>query len=242
MSDQSPQVEQKTTAQTPSKNESSQAPRPRRTRPQLSRPMMRRKLSLNSLQAQKVVDRSFSRVSSSLFSTDVILQIIADPEHVGRTEEVIAGMMDKVSDDLSLMIEQTSKNMSDNGIADLPEYTNPKLYDIEIISPQVAAFANLLVRLDVLTAQIDALWFNGVYTNQQRSKGTFEWQQRLIRLAGRIIGIEKEARMVAYKKGKNEEVDKNAPVIEIEAVEGEEIIAISSEEYEAAEAEAKAKA
>ena len=36
-------------------------------------------LTMNSLQAQRVMDRSFDRVSNSLFSIDVILRIIGEP-------------------------------------------------------------------------------------------------------------------------------------------------------------------
>ncbi|HHK9624166.1 TPA: hypothetical protein ACQZIR_003208, partial [Escherichia coli] len=37
------------------------------------------------------------------------------------------------------------------------------------------------------------------------------WQQRLIKLAGRIIGIEKRARISAHTKGKEGEVAQAAP-------------------------------
>lgn len=204
-------------------DQSRKAPTPRRARQQLSRPALNQKLELRSLQAQRVVDRSFSRVSVSLYSIDVILQIIGDPNHVGEVEDIIVGMIEKVNDDLLLGQEQTRKLMSDNGITDVPNYTEPKEYNIEITSPQIASFANLLVMLDGLIGQIDALWLHSAFTNRQRSEATFQWQQRLVRLAGRIIGIEKQARLSAYNKGKKDEVDKEAPEIATEDAEIEEV-------------------
>lgn len=215
-------------------DQSRKAPQQRRVRQQLSRPALRQTIHLNSLQAHNVIDYSFTRVSNSLFSTDVILQIIGDPDDVGRLEEAIALMIEKVSDELLAELERTKKVMTDNGIMDIPEYTEPKKYDIEITSPQIASFASLMVLLDRLMSQVDALWLHGAFTNRQRSRATFEWQQRLIRLAGRIISIEKEARISAYKRGKQEEVEKAAPEAEVED-ENDELSKIANEDQETEE-------
>ncbi len=96
--------------------------------------------------------------------------------------------------------------MEDNGIDMMPGYTNPNEYTIEINSPQVAQFAHLIRKLDTLMGIVDTLWLNTVLTSKQRTDATYQWQQRLIKLAGRIIGIEKRARISAHSKGKEGEV------------------------------------
>ncbi|MCZ5096726.1 hypothetical protein O5851_25075 [Escherichia coli] len=45
-----------------------------------SRPVFKQVLKVNSLQAQRVMERSFERVSNSLFSIDVILRIIGEQD------------------------------------------------------------------------------------------------------------------------------------------------------------------
>lgn len=214
------------------------APTPRQARPQLSRPAFHRTLEINSLQVQKVVERSFSRTSNALFSIDVILQIIGDREDVSRAEEAISIIFEKVSDDLLLEIEQAKIVMSSAGISEMPEYTNPKKYPIEITSPQIAEFARLLTVVDELMMLVDTLWLNGASTNRKHSDKSFEWQQRLMRLAGRIIGIEKHARIAAYKKGQQEEIDSAAPEI---AIEDEELASVSKEEELALASEEESK-
>ena len=181
---------------------------------ELSRPVFKRVLKVNSLQAQRVVERSFQRVSDSLFSIDVILRIIGEQDEIDQVESIIQEHIEKVSVDLDTATNQLQKLIEDNGIEGAPEYTNPNQYEIEIKSPQVAQFAHLVRKLDNLMLLVDTLWLNSVFTSKQRKDATYQWQQRLIKLAGRIIGIEKRARVSAYSKGKKDEVEAAAPTQE----------------------------
>ncbi|MGP9497015.1 hypothetical protein ACT3RM_17595 [Pseudoalteromonas sp. AOP7-A1-14] len=192
---------------------------PQSERQMYSRPVFRQNMIVNSLQAQRVMARSFDRVSNALFSLDVILRIIGDLKEIDQVEEVIHGHIDKVAEDMKKALDQLSKVMADNGIEDTPGYSGPVTYPIEITSPQVAQFAHLIRSLDKLMSIVDTLWLNTVLTSQQRSDATYEWQQRLIKLAGRIIGMEKRARISAHSKGKDEEVAEAAPEQETNDVE-----------------------
>lgn len=176
-----------------------------------SRPVFRQTLNVNSLQAQRVMERSFDRVSNALFSLDVILRIIGDQKEIGQIEEIVQGHIDKVAEDMTKAMTQLQKVMTDNGIEAIPGYSAPVDFSIEITSPQVAQFAGLIRNLDKLMSLVDTLWLNSILSSQQRSDATYEWQQRLIKLAGRIIGMEKRARISAHTKGKDQEVAEAAP-------------------------------
>ena len=197
---------QPTTAQQPEKKG--------RNSTELSRPIFKQTLKTNSLQAQRVVERSFKPVSDSLFSIDVILRIIGDQDEIDQVENIIQEHIEKVSTDLNIGTEQLQKLIEDNGIEGEPEYSNPNRYDIEITSPQVAQFAHLIRQLDYLMLLVDTLWLSNILTSKQRKDAAYQWQQRLIKLAGRIIGIEKRARISAHSKGKNAEVEAAAPATE----------------------------
>ena len=180
----------------------------------LSRPVFKQVLKVNSLQAQRVVERSFQPVSDSLFSIDVVLRFIGERNEIDQVENIIQEYMEKVSVDLDTATNQLQKLIEDNGIEGSPEYTSPSQYDIEIKSPQVAQFAHLVRKLDSLMLLIDTLWLNSILTSKQRKDAIYQWQQRLIKLAGRIIGIEKRARISAYSKDKKNEVEAAAPTQE----------------------------
>ncbi len=186
-------------------------PRPNVSRPDYSRPVFKQSLTMNSLQAQRVMDRSFDRVSNSLFSIDVILRIIGEPGEIDQVEAVILELIAKVSEDLDKSNGQLKKLMDDNGIDGMPGYSKPSTYDIEISSPQVAQFVHLIRKLDGLMGIVDTLWLNAILSNKQRTEANYQWQQRLFKLAGRIIGLEKRARIAAHAKGKENEVAQAAP-------------------------------
>lgn len=199
-------------------------------RNRLSRPVFRQRLVINSLQAQRVMDRSFARVSNALFSLDVILRIIGDQKEVDQVEAVVQAHIDRVSEDMIKAKSQLNKVMADNGIEAVPGYSAPNEYSIEITSPQVAQFAKLVRELDGLMSLVDTLWLNSILTSQQRADATYEWQQRLIKLAGRIIGMEKRARISAHSKGKEQEVAEAAP--EQETTDPELAVASEAEDEE----------
>ncbi|MCE0759516.1 hypothetical protein LWH94_09900 [Marinobacter sp. G11] len=184
---------------------------PQAERQPYSRPVFRQKLVVNSLQAQRVMERSFDRVSSALFSLDVILRIIGDQEEIDQVEEIIQNHISATSEEMDNAMNQLRKIMADNGIDAVPGYSAPAEYTIEITSPQVAQIARLIRSLDELMSLVDTLWLNSILSSQQRSDATFQWQQRLIKLAGKIIGIEKRARISAHSKGKEKEVAEAAP-------------------------------
>ena len=184
---------------------------PQAERQPYSRPVFRQKLVVNSLQAQRVMERSFDRVSSALFSLDVILRIIGDQEEIDQVEEIIQNHISATSEEMDNAMNQLRKIMADNGIDAVPGYSAPAEYTIEIPSPQVAQIARLIRSLDELMSLVDTLWLNSILSSQQRSDATFQWQQRLIKLAGKIIGIEKRARISAHSKGKEKEVEEAAP-------------------------------
>ncbi|MCB5162957.1 hypothetical protein [Marinomonas algarum] len=177
----------------------------------ISRPTFHQKLEINSLQAQRVMDRNFDRVAKALFSTDVILRIIGDRDEVNEVEEIIRNQIEKASDDIMESSNQLKKLMKDNGIEDIPGYSAPTSYSIEITSPQIAQYAHLIRSLDNLMILVDTLWLNSVLTGKQRSDATYQWQQRLLNLASKIIGMERRARNSARNKGKEKEVEREAP-------------------------------
>ncbi|MCA2447907.1 hypothetical protein LAZ54_26545, partial [Vibrio alginolyticus] len=85
-----------------------------------SRPVFKQVLKVNSLQAQRVMERSFERVSNSLFSIDVILRIIGEQDEIDQVETVILEHISKVSEDLDKATAQLNKLMEDNGIDMMP--------------------------------------------------------------------------------------------------------------------------
>jgi hypothetical protein len=178
---------------------------------EISIPAFEQKLKLNTLQAQKVMRRVFSRAAGSLYRTDVILRIIGGDKEAEQVEMVINTMIKEVEDGLQETQKEMAELLEENGVDELPVYDSPTEETVRITSPHVARFVSLVRKLDALIVRIDAMWLSGLMTNKDRNDAVYRWQQKVIGLGSRIIGLERRARLAARKKGKGEEVDAQAP-------------------------------
>lgn len=196
-----------------------------------SRAIIQRTVEFNSLQAQRVMHRSFEKLKQSLFSLSVILRIISDNEtEIEKIDAYIDEQFVSAEEDLATEQARLRKVLEDNGIEDLAGYSKPETYKIELDSPRANTFLRLIAQLDNLMLLIDTAWLCGEFDDKQKKNATFQWQQRLIKLAGRIIALEKRARVAATKKGKDDEVQAQAPV---DTSETDSEVAAAAEEADA---------
>nr|WP_298057443.1 hypothetical protein [uncultured Halomonas sp.] len=182
-------------------------------RSRYSRPVINRRFPLYSFQAQNVAEKLLDRVAYSLFSSEVILQILAEREQVDELESIIADDVANSHDNLDREFARLRELMKDADIQeqDTPSYTRPVQVEVEISSPLVARYIALIQKLDRLMGMIDCLWMNGVLDNKQRMNATYQWQRHVNKLSGRIINIENRARKAAKSSGRDSEVDQEAP-------------------------------
>jgi hypothetical protein len=190
-------------------------------KPSYSKPIFEQSFTINSLQAQRVVDRVFRRTVSALYGIDVILRIIGDASEIDEVEGIITQMIDEGVGAIDKEQQRLDKLMEANGIDEIPEYTDPITFNARISSPQVGQFVGLVRKLDALMIAMDTLWLSCVISNKQRVDGNYAWQQRIIKLARRIIDIEIRARKSAQAKGKADEVEEAVPATD-EAISEEE--------------------
>lgn len=187
--------------------------RMRSPRSPYSRPVQFREVELFSMQAQRLAERALDKVAYSLFSLEVILQIIGQREMVDEVEKMISDEIASADEELLSERERLKKLQHAAGITseNTPHYTNPANLTLEITSPLIMNFVKLLKKLDVVMVHIDTLWMNGELSNQQRVNANHKWHQRLQRLSSRIITFETRARKQANRLGKEQEVAKEAP-------------------------------
>lgn len=182
----------------------------------ISIPAFEQTITLNTLQAQRVMERVFERAAGSLYRIDVILRIIGSEENAHSVENLIQEEIMGVSTILKDAAKQTAAVMEANGVEGTPLYNCPSTKPVRIVSPHVAQFLSLVRMLDKLVMEIDALWLSGIVDNKNRNEEVYRWQQKVMGLGSRIIGIERRARKAAKSQGKGDEVDAQAPVSEDE--------------------------
>ena len=176
------------------------------SRPTISRPVFERTLKIHSEQAIRVIRRSYGRLIRSLYAIDVTLRIVGHEQAIDDVEGIVSKMIGNCADQLQQEKARLDKLCADNGIAESPRYTNPTDFKARITSPQIAQFVELIRLLDQLMIAMDTLWLCQILTSKQCSVARYQWQQRLHRLARRIVSIEQRAHQAAYAQGRGEEV------------------------------------
>jgi len=175
-------------------------------RPAISRPVFERTIKIHSEQAIRVIRRSYGRLIRSLYAIDVTLRIVGHEQAIDDVEGIVSKMIGDCAEQLQQEKARLDKLCADNGIAESPRYTNPTDFKVRITSPQIAQFVELIRLLDQLMIAMDTLWLCQILTSKQCSVARYQWQQRLHRLARRIVSIEQRAHQAAYAQGRGEEV------------------------------------
>jgi len=179
---------------------------PKSKRHTISRPIFERTFNINSEQAIRVIRNSYHRLMVSLYAIDVILRIIGREETVDEIESLVSQMIAECAEQLQQEKRRLEKLKADNGISETPTYTHPREFVVKIASPQIAQFVELIRLLDQLMIVMDTLWLCQVISNKHCIAARLEWQQRLQRLANKIVTMERHAHQAAYEQGHGEEV------------------------------------
>lgn len=119
------------------------------------------------------------------------MRIIGKPEAVDAIESSVNQLLIDCMKSIGDEKERFKKLMDDHGVAEMPAYTQPSVFQIKVASPQIAQFLVLVQKLDDLMAHLDALWLPGVMTNQQRADGAYHWQQVVLSLGRRIAELQR---------------------------------------------------
>lgn len=170
----------------------------------ISRPMFERTFKVNSEQAIRVIRNSYERLIRSLYAIDVILRIVGQEQAVDEIETIVSSMIAECAEQLQQEKLRLETLKTDNGITETPTYTHPREFVAKIASPQIAQFIELIRLLDQLMMIMDTLWLCQVIDNKHCVDARYHWQQRLQRLANRIVTIERKAHREAYAQGHGE--------------------------------------
>lgn len=198
----------------PSSTPAKRAGKSRRTE---SKPSLAQVLELRSYQAQHVHKRAFNKVLNSLFLSDVILRVISKSSPDGEDDAeklnaVVAEELLKVENELKAETGRVSKLIEQHAITAFATYDKTLTVSVAITSPLGARFSTLLRSMDTLVGLIDTLWLHEHFTGKQRNAAVRQWSRRVLKIANRIIEMEKRARRKAQRAGKEAEVAAVAPV------------------------------
>ena len=167
-----------------------------------SRPFAIQSVRFGSVPVRKVYNRFYPRLDSALYSISTILRITAGEDEAASVEKIVDDQLAAVAQEL--VAEQARLRVlgEENGAIIKVDFTKPFTVDAHVSSPRSMRFLRMCSDLDALIGAIEYLWIAGVINDRRRSDGMFQWQQRLGKLASKLIIIASRAFAAAYRQGK----------------------------------------
>ena len=179
---------------------------PKSTTRTFSKPVLDQTFTIHSQNAQYVLQRghSFLIVVRALYSISVVLRIIAEEAEMDQIEDLVSERIDAVAKRLGDEHDRLKKLADAEGGVPVPRYTHPREVTLQLSSPQLAQYVQLILLLDQTLMLLDGLWFAGVLTNKQRKDATHALRRLVYGLGREIIDLERRARESAARAGKSE--------------------------------------
>ena len=203
-----------------------------------SRPFVPQSARFASVSAKKLYDRAYARVDSALYGISMVLRITGGEDGAASVEQIVDEHLAAVARDLAAEQARLRLLGDESGVTIKVEYTKPITVDAHVSSPRSMRFLGMCRDLDALIGTIDCLWIAGVLNDRQHSQAVYLWQQRLVKLASRLIGIAGRAFAAARRQGKVAEdgeigADTAVDTAEIDAAEDAAIAAEAAADGEA---------
>lgn len=139
-----------------------------------SHPVMVRRVTLRTEAAQVISRAHLEKTIRNLYAIAVVMRIVfaSRPEQLaqaGVLMEGLVGRLQELNESLSGVKERYSATFNAS-LPQEPSYTKVFEEEIQITSPQAMSFLNLLDEFDRLCVKIDALWFAGLVTDDEKAQ------------------------------------------------------------------------
>lgn len=188
-----------------------------------SNPTFDRTITLNSLQSQRVFMRTIKYMSKALFDLGVIMHVNGEPTEAQQTEEIVSNAINKVALQLDDAFKRSQAVIDDAGNIAPLAYTSVVTRTLQLRTPMINRYLNLIEKMDRVVMNIDALWLAGEIEGGARSSNNAEWQRTVIRLSNEILNIKRRAQAAVENKGKAEELEKHGVTMETKQISEEEV-------------------
>lgn len=199
------------------------APKPYRH----SRPVFDRQVRVHSEYVRRLVsDRQLKPAMTALYGIDLILRLIATEAEIDRIDQAIDARLLAISEALGEELEVLRAQLALHHLTGVrPRYTAEQELRIEVSSPPIGTYTNLIVELDQLMIAIDTLWLSGLMSNQRHVECLTQWRDRLGLVGQAFVALHRAAYDEADRRGQREAVDRAEPhpVLTVIGEDGEDV-------------------
>lgn len=184
-------------------------------RSSISKPVLRRKVEVKSELAIRLLTLGVWNTAGALYRIDTIWRMIGKDEEIDQMESLVAAYLEGAAGEFAGELERLNLLMERHGVEELPDYTQKREVMVRILSPSIATYTSLILKVDETVQRLDALWLTGAVSSLERKQKLFYWIKELRDLRKRIRAIEHKTRGLALSRGKE---------IALESRESEEVL------------------
>lgn len=178
-----------------------------------SRPVFDRQVRVHSEYVRRLVsDRQLKPAMTALYGIDLILRLIATEAEIDQIDQVIDAQLQAISEEMAEEIEGLDAQLALHNLTGVhPRYTEAQDLRIEVSSPHIGAYTNLIVEMDRIMVAIDTLWLSGLVANQDHVEREIQWRDRLGQIGQSFVALHRAAYEEADRRGQREAVDQAEP-------------------------------
>jgi len=182
----------KTNSETVVKSFPRKPPRPRERRHlrvETGRAVLMRSVTLHTVEAKRVYKRTFEYAARNLYAIDVLTAKMLSSEKNEIMFKTVEDWLGEVRKDLQNEHERIITLYQQVDVQEHIHYTKPEVFTAEISTPLATRYLNLIVLLDEFLSKVHTLWLIDAIESSKSQVRTYQWQQRLIKLAGRFRAL-----------------------------------------------------
>jgi len=148
--------------------------------------------------------KTFSQLDRHAFSISIISRARMHQEKALAAEQEISESFSKINNDLDLHIERLKHVYKKSAIDEHSAMSNPLEIKAKITTRLSMEYLALIEKLDFFLCMFEPLVILGQISYEQRQTVTFQWQDRMNKLATRVRLMAQEIR--SWHKDQKEEV------------------------------------
>lgn len=196
-------------------------------------------VTIQALQAQRVMNRSVVPLRRALYNLSVIIPVIAN------NDETVESLSSQISDQLNELGQAVTEfetqlntfaqqHLTEQQLKMNLSYSSPQVFTVNVTSPYLMDFVGFVQRADDLIKTIDLLWFNRLITDVEAKNRRFDVQRFLIRGANRVITFANNASAMARRNNVQVEDEAVTDVAEISVEDDATVADLASDKKEEA--------
>lgn len=153
------------------------------------RAILKRPTTLVSTEANRVFRRCYNIAAKNLYALDVICTSLLSYEASKNTAETLDDLFNEIHAEYDGEIARAKKLLEITGTTVDQAYSYQKNYTAEYSTPYALRYVELIELLDELIKLVMVLRATGGIESHSAQVRTYQWQQRLVRLSGRLRGL-----------------------------------------------------